>query len=328
MIIKMKKILFLIITAALCLSLSACSESSSSPDYTFPPSSEQARLSESEAKTIALNHAGFTEDKVTFTEIKLDHDNGVYEYELEFITDTTEYEYEIGMDGAVLSYSSKLLPVNTRSASPEVTETAAANPPDETQTSTSSNASDYTEANGTSEPAQQDSTSPASNYTGANDASNAQNYPEINITENTPENASENTPANTAASIPANTQATAVQYSAVISEQEAKNTALNNAGFTEAQVTFTEIKLDCDDDCPYYGVSLCPHGYSYDDCEYGCHGGGHHGHHGNGQGVNGSHCHSAGCHYEIEFVAGNIEYEYEIGINGEITGYKTENIYL
>lgn len=324
----MKKILFLIITAALYLSLSACSESGSSPDYALPPSNEQARLSESEAKTIALNHAGFTEDKVTFTEIKLDHDNGVYEYELEFITDTTEYEYEIGMDGAVLSYSSKLLPIITQSTSPEVTETAAANPPDDAQTSTAPNAPEYTEASGTADSAQPDSASPIPNYTEANDTSNAQNYPEINITENTPENTSENTPANTAASIPANTQAAAVQYSSVISKQDAKNTALNNACYTEAQVTFTEIKLDCDNDCPYYGVSLCPHGYSYDDCGYCCHGSGHHGHHGNGQGVNGSHCHSAGCHYEIEFVAGNIEYEYEIGLNGEITEYKTENIYL
>lgn len=287
----MKKITCLIFAAALCLIISACSESSEAPDYAPSESIGQTRLSESEAKTIALNHAGLTEDKVTFTGIKLDRDNGVYEYELEFITGTAEYEYEIGMDGAVLSYSSKLLSVSAPPAVSENAETVtAAYSSDETEASVP----EYTEINITTEPDKSDTAPVTSNYAETNTTPTIQDYTETSTIPETQETA--------AASIPVNTETTAVQYTrAIISEQEAKIAALNNAGFNEAQVIFTEIKLDCDDDCPYHS--------------------GHHGHHSSV-----SYCHGSGCHYEIEFVAGNIEYDYEIGVYGELLEYESENI--
>lgn len=52
-------------------------------------------LSESEAKRIALEHAGFSEDRVTFTKFKLDYDDGISKYEIEFTVNGTEYEIDI-----------------------------------------------------------------------------------------------------------------------------------------------------------------------------------------------------------------------------------------
>lgn len=47
------------------------------------------------AKTIALKDAGLSASSVTFTKAKLDRDDGVVVYEIEFYSGNTEYEYEI-----------------------------------------------------------------------------------------------------------------------------------------------------------------------------------------------------------------------------------------
>ena len=44
---------------------------------------------------ILAAHAGLSADKVTFIEAKLDRDDGRQVYELEFFTDTKEYEYKV-----------------------------------------------------------------------------------------------------------------------------------------------------------------------------------------------------------------------------------------
>lgn len=63
-----------------------------------------------EAKNAALADAGLTADQVTFTKTKLDYDDGVEEYEIEFLTDTSEYDYTIlAADGSVRERSSEAL---------------------------------------------------------------------------------------------------------------------------------------------------------------------------------------------------------------------------
>lgn len=63
------------------------------------------------AKTVALNHAGIAEADASFTEAKLDYDDGVAEYDIEFIANAKRYEYEIrASDGAVLEFSSEAIP--------------------------------------------------------------------------------------------------------------------------------------------------------------------------------------------------------------------------
>lgn len=55
------------------------------------------------AKQIALADAGFTEDQVWFTKLKRDYDDGLYLYEVEFVKDGLEYEYEIhAVSGKIL----------------------------------------------------------------------------------------------------------------------------------------------------------------------------------------------------------------------------------
>lgn len=63
---------------------------------------DTARLTADEAKKIALNDARLSDREVNFTEVKTDYEDGILVYEIEFYTDTNEYEYEINaVTGAV-----------------------------------------------------------------------------------------------------------------------------------------------------------------------------------------------------------------------------------
>ena len=57
---------------------------------------EDAGITEEEAKQIALSHAGLTADHVTFTQSNADIDDNRQHYDVEFYTaDNKEYDYEI-----------------------------------------------------------------------------------------------------------------------------------------------------------------------------------------------------------------------------------------
>lgn len=69
---------------------------------TQAPSTE---ITEAEAKTIALNHAGFAEADVSGLRVERDDDDGRLEYKVEFRVGNTEYEYEIlAADGRILDF--------------------------------------------------------------------------------------------------------------------------------------------------------------------------------------------------------------------------------
>lgn len=62
------------------------------------------------AKSIALNSAGLSASSVTFTKAKLDRDDGLRVYEIEFYTNTKEYEYEINAKtGKILDWDAEEL---------------------------------------------------------------------------------------------------------------------------------------------------------------------------------------------------------------------------
>lgn len=62
-------------------------------------------ISMKEAKKIALAHAGLKQSEVTFTKAKLDYDDGREVYELEFVTNSKEYSYDIkAKNGKILSH--------------------------------------------------------------------------------------------------------------------------------------------------------------------------------------------------------------------------------
>lgn len=61
-----------------------------------------------QAKGIAVEHAGLSLEEVTFTKAGQELDDGKNIYDIEFYTDTTEYEYEILADtGDILKYQSE-----------------------------------------------------------------------------------------------------------------------------------------------------------------------------------------------------------------------------
>ena len=75
------------------------------PAATPPAATASARLTPEEAKSAALQHAGFTAEQVAYLRCELDTDDRVLHYDVEFCKDRWEYEYEIhGETGAVLSF--------------------------------------------------------------------------------------------------------------------------------------------------------------------------------------------------------------------------------
>lgn len=62
-------------------------------------------IGEESAKSIALEKAGLSADNVTFDKVELDCDDGVWQYEVEFRKDRTEYDADIKADdGSILSW--------------------------------------------------------------------------------------------------------------------------------------------------------------------------------------------------------------------------------
>lgn len=60
------------------------------------------------AKAIALEHAGISSSDAVFTKAKLDTDDGIRTYEIEFVSGDREYEYEINAStGELLDFSSE-----------------------------------------------------------------------------------------------------------------------------------------------------------------------------------------------------------------------------
>ncbi|MGN0293322.1 MAG: PepSY domain-containing protein [Lachnospiraceae bacterium] len=63
-----------------------------------------ARISENEAKEIALKDAGVSEKDISGIRIKLEKDDGIWQYEVDFYAGDKEYDYDIDADiGKILS---------------------------------------------------------------------------------------------------------------------------------------------------------------------------------------------------------------------------------
>ena len=75
-------------------------------NYTIPSSGSSAGLiGEARAKDLALSHAGLSSSQVTFAWTKLDWEDGRQVYEVEFYSDSKEYDYDIdAVSGQILSY--------------------------------------------------------------------------------------------------------------------------------------------------------------------------------------------------------------------------------
>ncbi|WP_124101363.1 PepSY domain-containing protein [Ruminococcus sp. Marseille-P6503] len=86
-------------------------------DSSEASSGQSAVISENEAKSAALADAGLTENDVTFIKVKLDTDDFIKTYDIEFYTSDTEYDYEINAaDGTVKEKSTEAFRIQTNSA--------------------------------------------------------------------------------------------------------------------------------------------------------------------------------------------------------------------
>lgn len=84
-------------------------------------------ITEARAKEIALSHAGVTADSIAGYQWKLDFDDGISVYELEFTAGGYEYDYEINAaSGDVIKYEKEADPTAAPATTAQDAETAAA----------------------------------------------------------------------------------------------------------------------------------------------------------------------------------------------------------
>ena len=85
----------------------APTQAATQPQTAAPTQAASSGISVDKAKQIALSHAGVS--GASFTKVKLDTDDGVRVYEIEFKVGNVEYEYEINASsGAIISSSSEV----------------------------------------------------------------------------------------------------------------------------------------------------------------------------------------------------------------------------
>ena len=78
-------------------------------ETTTKKAAQNSFISVSKAKAIALTHAGVSEKNVSFKKVKLEKDDGIYEYEVEFYVGNWEYEYSINAKtGKILDFEKEL----------------------------------------------------------------------------------------------------------------------------------------------------------------------------------------------------------------------------
>lgn len=117
----MKKLISAILSAAFLSTFAGCSlandvedmgdslmDSASSmvSDIMSDTHTENAKITELEAKEIALKDAGFKESEVNFVKSEYDIDDGIKKFEIEFTVKGVEYEYDINAEnGEIISKS-------------------------------------------------------------------------------------------------------------------------------------------------------------------------------------------------------------------------------
>ena len=77
------------------------------PSTEAPTKAQASEISVEKAKQIALSHAGV--GSARFTKAKIDYENGVKVYEIEYKVGNMEYEYDINvLNGAIVSSSAEI----------------------------------------------------------------------------------------------------------------------------------------------------------------------------------------------------------------------------
>ena len=91
------------------------------------PTDVSGRITEADAKQIALDHAGISESETDRLRVKLDYDDGVQEYEVTFYVGNREYDYDIDAStGTIRSFDSEIEDDYNIASAPSATPAAAA----------------------------------------------------------------------------------------------------------------------------------------------------------------------------------------------------------
>ena len=90
------------------------------------PTDVSGRITEADAKQIALDHAGISESETDRLRVKLDYDDGVQEYEVTFYVGNREYDYDIDAStGTIRSFDSEIEDDYNIASAPSATRAAA-----------------------------------------------------------------------------------------------------------------------------------------------------------------------------------------------------------
>ncbi len=240
-------------TASANTQVSSNTQTSSGTDY----------IGEAKAKEIALNHAGVSSGNISGYKAKLDRDDGIAVYEIEFWVDRTEYDYEINATtGAVVKNQKEIdddIPV--RATSSQTVQTSSS-------TQTSSNAQSYI--------GEQKAKEIALNHAGVSEGS-IRGYKAkldrddgvtvyeiefwVDWTEYDYEvNAATGTILKSQKEIdddaPISSSSTSGSSASYIGEAKAKELALNHAGVSADSISNYKIKLDRDDGVVTYEIEF------------------------------------------------------------------------
>ncbi|EJP26198.1 peptidase, M56 family [Peptostreptococcaceae bacterium AS15] len=203
-------------------------------NYTIPQnknnnSNNSADIGVERAKSIALRDAGVS--GVTFVKAKLDYENGVRVYDIEFYKDNVEYDYEI--DAA----TGQILEKDREIENYSIPQKKVAPKRDNTQPQ-SQNQNQIQSQNQT----QSQNQIQSQNQPQSQNQTQSRNQPQ---TQNQNQTQSQNQP---------QTQTQAQNYSADIGAESAKSIALGDAGVSG--VNFTKVQIDYEDGVKVYDVEF------------------------------------------------------------------------
>lgn len=111
----MKKKIMLILVCCLALAaFAACSQNNGTAQSTQSTGNQttaenQGDIGQDRALEIALEHAGVAEADISHQRVKLDYDDGISQYEVEFYVGNQEYDYDIdAATGEIRSFDSEI----------------------------------------------------------------------------------------------------------------------------------------------------------------------------------------------------------------------------
>ncbi len=197
---------------------------------------KSSAIGETSAQNYAFADAGVDPASATILKTKFDFDDGHFVYDIEFVANGYEYDYQVkSSDGTILKR--ELDPIGAAFAGQGTVQNQTQNLPAQSQTQNSDT---------------QNQTQNSSVQNQTQDSS-AQNQTQDSSAQNQAQGAS-------AGNAAANSQ----QISTQISLDDAKNTALSDAGLSASDVTYTKDRLDYDDGVSVYEIEFYTSNQSYD----------------------------------------------------------------